>query len=72
MVEPAVSVLGLTYRYRGLLLSLGARAPGNLGVGLAVIPFLLLILVGTFMLGGREQVEAVEESIAAGGEGSEA
>ena len=56
----------------GLLLSLGARAPGNLGVGLAVIPFLLLILVGTFMLGGREQVEAVEESIAAGGEGSEA
>jgi energy-coupling factor transport system substrate-specific component len=56
----------------GLLLSLGARAPGNLGVGLAVIPFLLLILVGSFMLGGREQVEAVEESIAAGGEGSEA
>jgi energy-coupling factor transport system substrate-specific component len=56
----------------GLLLSLSARAPGNLGVGLAVIPFLLLIIIGSFMLGGREQVEAVEESIAAGGEGSEA
>ncbi len=56
----------------GLLLSLGARAPDNLGVGLPVIPFLLLILIGSFMLGGREQVEAVEESIVAGGEGSEA
>jgi hypothetical protein len=70
MVEPAVSVLGLTYRYRGLLLSLGARAPGNLGVGPAVITFLLLIC--SFMLGGREQVAAVEESIAAGGEWPEA
>jgi energy-coupling factor transport system substrate-specific component len=52
----------------GLLLGLGAQAPGNLGVGIAVIPFLVLILVGSFMLGGREQVEAVQEAIATEGE----
>jgi fucose permease len=52
----------------GLLLGLGAQAPQNLGVGLAVIPFLLLVLIGAFMLGGREQVEAVEEEMAAGEE----
>ncbi len=52
----------------GLLLGLGAQAPQNLGVGLAVIPFLLLVLIGSFMLGGREQVEAVEEEMAAGEE----
>lgn len=45
----------------GLLLGLGAQAPGNLGVGISVIPFLALIVVGSFMLGGREQVEAAEE-----------
>ena len=56
----------------GLLLGLGAQAPQNLGVGLAVIPFLILVLVGSFMLGGREQVEAVEETIAAEGEESRA
>ncbi len=56
----------------GLLLGLGAQAPQNLGVGLAVIPFLLLVLVGSFMLGGREQVEAIEETITAEGEESRA
>jgi energy-coupling factor transport system substrate-specific component len=55
----------------GLLLGLGAQAPQNLGVGLAVIPFLILILVGSFMLGGREQVEAMERAVSAEGEGSE-
>jgi energy-coupling factor transport system substrate-specific component len=55
----------------GLLLGLGAQAPQNLGVGLAVIPFLVLILVGSFMLGGREQVEAMEQAVDAEGEGSE-
>jgi energy-coupling factor transport system substrate-specific component len=45
----------------GLLLGLAQQAPGGLGIGLGLIPFLLLILVGSFMLGGREQVEAVEE-----------
>jgi energy-coupling factor transport system substrate-specific component len=35
-----------------------------LGVGLGLIPFLVLIVVGSFMLGGREQVEAAEELMA--------
>ena len=56
----------------GLILGLAERAPGNLGIGLGLIPFLLLILVGSFMLGVREQVEAVEETMAAEGEESEA
>ena len=57
----------------GALLGTSDVAPGGLGVGLALIPFLLLILVGSFLLGGREQVEAVqEESMAAGGEESRA
>jgi hypothetical protein len=41
-------------------------------VGLALIPFLIVIVVGAFMLGGREQVEAVEEMIAGEGEESRA
>jgi hypothetical protein len=56
----------------GLILGFVQRAPGNLGVGLGLIPFLLLILVGSFMLGVREQVESVEESMAAEGEESRA
>jgi energy-coupling factor transport system substrate-specific component len=57
----------------GLILGLGQQAPGNLGIGLGLIPFLLLILVGSFMLGGREVVEAVqEEAMAAEGEESRA
>jgi energy-coupling factor transport system substrate-specific component len=35
-----------------------------LGVGLGLIPFLVLIVVASFMLGGREQVEAAEELMA--------
>jgi energy-coupling factor transport system substrate-specific component len=47
--------------------------PGTLGVSLGLIPFLIAILVGSFMLGGREVVEAVhEEAMAAAGEESEA
>jgi hypothetical protein len=42
------------------------------GIGLALIPFLILIIVGAFMLGGREQVEAAEELIAGEGEEAEA
>ena len=49
----------------GLILGLTQQAPGGLGIGLGLIPFLLLILVGSFMLGVREQVEAVEETMAA-------
>jgi energy-coupling factor transport system substrate-specific component len=55
----------------GLILGLAQRAPGNLGVGLGLIPFFLLILVGSFMLGVREQVESVEESMAAEAEESQ-
>jgi hypothetical protein len=40
------------------------------GVGLALIPFLMAIIVGAFMLGGREQVEAAHEMME--GEQSEA
>ena len=51
----------------GLILSLtGAGA----SVGLALIPFLIVIVVGAFMLGGREQVEAAEELLAGEGEES--
>jgi energy-coupling factor transport system substrate-specific component len=56
---------GLGGALAGLLLGLGAQAPRNLGVGLAVIPFLMLILVGSFMLGGREQVEAMDQTVGA-------
>jgi len=56
----------------GLILGLAQQTPGNLGVGIGLIPFLLLILIGSFMLGVREQVEAVEESMAAEAEESEA
>jgi energy-coupling factor transport system substrate-specific component len=54
----------------GLILGLAQQTPGNLGVGIGLIPFFLLILVGSFMLGVREQVESVEESMAAESEES--
>jgi energy-coupling factor transport system substrate-specific component len=54
----------------GLILGLGQQNPGNLGIGIGLIPFLLVILVGSFMLGVREQVESVEESMAAENEES--
>src|ERR671933_392941 len=47
----------------GLLISYWGGIQG-LGVGLGLAPFLVLIVVGSFMLGGREQVEAAEELIA--------
>ena len=57
----------------GLILgSMAGGAPGGLGVGLGLIPFLLCILIGSFLLGGREQVEAAEEEVAAEGRGSRA
>jgi energy-coupling factor transport system substrate-specific component len=56
----------------GLILGLAQQAPGGLSIGLGLIPFLLLILVGSFMLGVREQVEAVEETMAAESEESRA
>jgi energy-coupling factor transport system substrate-specific component len=66
-----VSIGGLGGALAGLFLGFGAQAPQNLGVGLAVIPFLILILVGSFMLGGREQVEAMEGTIDARADESE-
>lgn len=56
----------------GLILSLTGAAPMGAGVGLALIPFLIVIVVGALMLGGREQVEAAQEMIAGEGEESEA
>ena len=56
----------------GLVLGLTEQAPGGLGIGLGLVPFLLLILVGSFMLGGREQVEAIQEETMAVGEESRA
>jgi energy-coupling factor transport system substrate-specific component len=49
----------------GLLLgSAAGGAPGGLSVGLGLIPFLIAITVASFLLGGREQVEAAEEEVA--------
>ena len=47
----------------GLIISFSGELQG-LGVGLGLIPFLVLIVAGSFMLGGREQVEAAEELMA--------
>jgi energy-coupling factor transport system substrate-specific component len=55
----------------GLFLGLSAEQPQGLGVGLGLLPFLLLVVVGSFMLGGREQVEAAQEMITAEDEESE-
>ena len=57
----------------GLILgSAAGGAPGGLGVGLGLIPFLILIIAASFMLGGREQVEAAEAEMASEGEESRA
>jgi energy-coupling factor transport system substrate-specific component len=37
----------------------------GLGIGLGLIPFLIAIVIASFLLGGREQVEAAEEEVAA-------
>jgi len=49
----------------GLVIGLTGAAPGGLGIGFVVGLFLLLTLVGAFLLGGREQVEAAEEMMGA-------
>jgi energy-coupling factor transport system substrate-specific component len=53
----------------GLILSVTGASLMGVGVGPALVPFLVLILVGALMLGGREQVEAAEELMES--EGSE-
>ena len=47
----------------GLTIGFFQQALGGVGVALGLVPFLVLILVGAFMLGGREQVEAAREQI---------
>jgi energy-coupling factor transport system substrate-specific component len=66
-------VLGLGLYQQGLAAAgFASGGQGQLGIGLGLIPFLILILVASFMLGGREQVEAVEEMMGAEGEESRA
>jgi energy-coupling factor transport system substrate-specific component len=54
----------------GLIIGSFQQALGGVGIALGLLPFLVVILVGAFMLGGREQVEAAREQIE--GETSEA
>ena len=58
--------LGLGFYQQGLAAAgFASGGAGGLGIGLGLIPFLILIVVASFMLGGREQVEAAEELEAA-------
>jgi energy-coupling factor transport system substrate-specific component len=42
----------------------GAGGTGGLVIGIGLLPFLILIVIASFLLGGREQVEAAQETIA--------
>jgi len=54
--------LGLGLYQQGLAAAgFASGGAGGLGIGLGLIPFLGLIVAGSFLLGGREQVEAAEE-----------
>ncbi len=53
--------LGLGLYDQGLAASGFATGAAGLTLGLILIPFLILIVAGSLMLGGREQVEAAEE-----------
>jgi energy-coupling factor transport system substrate-specific component len=58
--------LGLGLYQQGLAAAgFASGGAGGLGIGLGLIPFLVLIVAASFMLGGREQVEAAEELEAA-------
>ena len=65
--------LGIGVYHQGLATAgFAAGGEGQLGIGIGLVPFLILIVVASFMLGGREQVEAVqEETIASAGDQSE-
>ena len=55
-------VLGLGLYNQGFAAAgLAAGGAGSATLGLVLIPFLALIVIGSFLLGGREQVEAAEE-----------
>ena len=53
--------IGLGIYEQGLAAAgFAAGGQGQLGIGLGLIPFLILIVIASFLLGGREQVEAAE------------
>jgi energy-coupling factor transport system substrate-specific component len=57
-------VLGLGIYQQGFAaagFSPEAGGAGGIAIGLALIPFLILIVIASFLLGGREQVEAAQE-----------
>jgi energy-coupling factor transport system substrate-specific component len=59
--------LGLGLYEQGLAAAgFTAGGAGTVGIGIGLIPFLILIIVASFMLGGREQVEAVQEEMGSG------
>jgi energy-coupling factor transport system substrate-specific component len=65
--------IGLGLYQQGLAAAgFASGGQGQLGIGLGLVPFLILIVVASFMLGGREQVEAAEGEIVAEGEESRA
>lgn len=59
-----VWVGGIGALVAGLLIEAGGFG-GGVTVGVALIPFIVLVVVGAILLGGREQVEAAEEMMAA-------
>ena len=59
--------LGLGLYEQGLAAAgFATGGAGAVGIGIGLIPFLILIIVASFMLGGREQVEAAEEEMGSG------
>lgn len=54
--------LGLGIYEQGLAAAgFATGGAGGVGIGLGLVPFLVLIVAASFLLGGREQVEAAEE-----------
>ncbi|BBL80248.1 hypothetical protein RxyAA322_21020 [Rubrobacter xylanophilus] len=55
--------IGLGLYEQGLAAAgFAAGGAGGLGIGLGLVPFLILIVVAGFLLGGREQMESAGES----------
>jgi energy-coupling factor transport system substrate-specific component len=60
-------IIGLGVYEQGLAAAgFAAGGQGGLAIGIGLIPFLILIVVASFMLGGREQVEAAQEEVDSG------
>jgi energy-coupling factor transport system substrate-specific component len=61
-------VLGLGIYDQGLAAAgFESGGAGSLGVGLGMVPFFALVIVASFMLGGRAQVLDAEETVTSGG-----